>query len=143
MTALKAYTDIEQSKKLAEILPLESADMEYILEQWIDEKTHRHKEGYCEFPVVKVDDDCPLQPITLPCWSLAALLESIPQEIFDGEYIIKYTINIREGSNNRWVLTYDHYENINHSYHGLSSDADKLVDACYEMILKLRKLKLL
>ena len=29
MAALKSYTDIEQSKKLAEILPLESADMFY------------------------------------------------------------------------------------------------------------------
>lgn len=26
---MKSYTDIEQSKKLAEILPLESADMHY------------------------------------------------------------------------------------------------------------------
>lgn len=27
---MKSYTDIEQSKKLAKILPLESADMEYL-----------------------------------------------------------------------------------------------------------------
>ena len=27
MTTIKSYTDISQSKKLAEILPLESADM--------------------------------------------------------------------------------------------------------------------
>ena len=26
---MKSYTDLEQSKKLAEILPLESADMSY------------------------------------------------------------------------------------------------------------------
>ena len=30
MTAIKSYTDIEQSRKLAEILPLESADYHYI-----------------------------------------------------------------------------------------------------------------
>lgn len=78
---MKAYTDLEQSKKLAEILPIESADMEYLLEQWIDEKTYRHKEEYYEIPVVKVDDDCPLQPITLPCWSLAALLEAIREKV--------------------------------------------------------------
>ena len=29
MKTLKAYTDLEQSKKLAKILPLESADMHY------------------------------------------------------------------------------------------------------------------
>ena len=34
----KAFTTLKQSKKLMEILPIESADMEYILEQWVDEK---------------------------------------------------------------------------------------------------------
>lgn len=29
MATIKAYTDLEQSKKLAEILPVESADMYY------------------------------------------------------------------------------------------------------------------
>ena len=29
MATIKAYTDLSQSKKLAEILPLESADMNY------------------------------------------------------------------------------------------------------------------
>lgn len=132
MTTLKAYTDLEQSEKLAEILPLESADMHYIIM------------GDDEYPqsMVGLGEYIGVLP-TIPCWSLAALLESIPQEIFDGEYIIKYTINIREGSNNRWVLTYDHYENENHPYYGLSSDADNLVDACYEMILKLHEQNLL
>jgi len=30
MATIKAFTDLEQSKKLAEILPSESADMEYL-----------------------------------------------------------------------------------------------------------------
>ena len=30
MATFKSYTDIEQAKKLAEILPLESADMYYM-----------------------------------------------------------------------------------------------------------------
>lgn len=81
---MKSYTDISQSKRLAEILPLESSDMEYLLEHWIDEKTGRHKEEYYEIPVVKVDDDCPLQQITLPCWSLAALLGVLPSRLFDS-----------------------------------------------------------
>lgn len=29
MATIKSYTDLEQSKKLAEILPIESADMHY------------------------------------------------------------------------------------------------------------------
>lgn len=126
---MKSYTDINQSKKLAEILPIESADLSYL------SKDGRGIEFF-EEPVVNdgtwEDDD-------IPCWSLAALLDIIPQEIFDGEYVI----NITEGIDNRWVLTYDHYENRNHSYYGLSTGADNLVDVCYEMIIKLKERNLL
>lgn len=126
---MKSYTDINQSKKLAEILPIESTDLSYL------SKDGRGIEFF-EEPVVNdgtwEDDD-------IPCWSLAALLDIIPQEIFDGEYVI----NITEGIDNRWVLTYDHYENRNHSYYGLSTGADNLVDVCYEMIIKLKERNLL
>ncbi len=125
MAIIKAYSDLEQSKKLAEILPLESADMK-ILSFGIDIKRR----------VVPIDDIAVLnREDEIPCWSLAALLNIIPQEIFDGEYII----NITEGCDNRWVLTYDHYENRNHSYYSLSIGSDNLVDACYEMIILLSK----
>lgn len=61
---MKAYTDIEQSKKLAEILPIESADMRYSplgdnLHPWIWTDTFLEKDA-------------------VPCWSLAALLDVIP-----------------------------------------------------------------
>jgi len=127
MATIKSFTDLQQSKKLAEILPLKSADNYY---SWHDERYY------------VVNKDCPY-PYSLkekiPCWSLAALLEAIPQEIFDGEYII----NITEGLNNKWILTYDHYENRNHSYYGLSTGADNLIDACVAMIEKLHELKML
>ena len=120
---MKSYTDLEQSKKLAEILPLESADMCYPLPYEEGDKPLLEQGGFG----------------STPCWSLAALFDVIPQEILNGEYII----NITEGYDNRWILTYDHCENRHHSYYGLSTGADNLVDACYEMILKLNELKLL
>lgn len=126
---MKAYTSLEQSKKLIEILPIESADMCYL------SKDNRGIEFFEEAVVsdgTREDND-------IPCWSLAALLNVIPQEIFDGEYII----NITEGLNNRWILTYDSWEHREHSYYRLSSGADNLVDACFEMIIKLKKLNLL
>lgn len=131
---MKSYTDLEQSKKLAEILPTESADMYYCYGMDINTK----KWDYDIAPTIidtsnKIDDD------DIPCWSFAALFDVIPQEIFDGEYVI----NITEGIDNRWVLTYDHYENRNHSYYGLSTGADNLIDACYEMIIKLHEQKML
>ena len=129
---MKAYTNIEQSKKLAEILPLESADMCFVNDGTsikIDANPYNVRKLMWKDYVHEV----------IPCWSLAALLDVIPQEIFDGEYVI----NITEGCDNRWILTYDHRENRHHSYYGLSSGDDNLVDACYEMILKLYEQKLL
>lgn len=125
---MKAETDLKQSKKLAEgILPIESADKywwssgkRYYIES-MDDGDFNEKEGH------------------IRAWSLAALLDAIPQEIFDGEYII----NITGGLDYKWVITYDSYNHRDHSYYGISASADDLIDACYEIILKLHERKLL
>ena len=132
---MKAYTDLEQSRILAEILPFESADMHYATWTILDgDFIVSPNQGST---IEDLQEDYGEQII--PCWSLAALLSVIPQEIFDGEYVI----NITEGCDDRWILTYDHHENRNHSYYSLSCGADTLIDACYEMILKLNELKML
>lgn len=67
---MKAFTDIEQSQKLAEILPLESADMCYdndgtaIKVQLVPYE--EAKERWWDYGKVT------------PCWSLAALLAQMP-----------------------------------------------------------------
>ena len=106
---MKSYTDIEQSKKLAEILPIESADMFY-------------RDNGRD---VKLMWEHNAQKVTSPCWSLAALLGFIPNYKLSSE----------------------------HNYHTCTAETsfgeetvgwfDSPVDACYEMILKLKKLKLL
>ena len=131
---MKSYTDIEQSKKLAEILPLESADMEYLLEQWIDEKTGRHKEEFYEIPVVKVDDD-PFQPITLDCWSLSALLDILPHCIDDRYDLVSGKLSDNKG----WYVMYDDVDHFTRFYVTQSD----LIDACVEMILRLHEEKLI
>ena len=128
MATIKSYTELSQSKVLAEILPLESADM-----WWAWHSSPLSEGHYSDFPMF-------CKPIcnpdeSVPCWSLASLLGVIPQEIFDGEYII----NITEGIDNKWIITYDHRENRNHSYYGLSTGADNLVDACTDIIIKLKE----
>lgn len=65
---MKAYTDLEQSKRLAKILPIESADMRYA--PFGD--THP---WFC--------DDCLIEKGASPCWSLAALLNILPETIED------------------------------------------------------------
>lgn len=60
---MKNYTDLEESKKLAGILPLESADMYYI-----------YNIPYAIPYKNRID-------VAKPCWSLAALLDVIPKEV--------------------------------------------------------------
>lgn len=69
MATIKSYTDIEQSRKLAKFLPIESADMYYDrggLPSLIDK--------YVTHESIKNDKYHHL----IPCWSLAALLKLIP-----------------------------------------------------------------
>ena len=122
MATIKSYTDIEQSKKLAEILPLESADMFYRTDGSV-KLMWEHLKNI---------------PVTTPSWSLAALLDALPQEILEGEFVI----NITEGLDNKWIITYDHIDNVNHSFYGLSTGADNLVDACVDLLTKLKDRKM-
>ena len=115
MATFKSYTDIEQAKKLAEILPLESADMYYmetspnnytvsILQRLERDMLHNQAEHYKMFP----------------CWSLAALLNVLPSATLDSSDDHHYRIHCM-GRYTEWY--------------------DNAIDACYEMILKLHELK--
>ena len=122
---MKSYTDIEQSKKLAEFLPLESADMYYAGHQsiinpkeWEYGDTPKIRGKYISF------DD---KRIFYPCWSLAALLGVVPylslHKTFSGWRCDSYN---KEGTSCI-----------------LGEPLDNPVDACYEMIIKLHEQKLL
>lgn len=69
MTTIKSYTDLDQSRKLAEFLPLESADGFYAENVIITEPFITYLNGERNIPAYKG---------AIPCWSLAALLELIP-----------------------------------------------------------------
>ena len=103
---IKSYTDILQSRKLAEILPLESADMFY-RDNGID---------------VKLMWEHIAQKVTTPCWSLAALLNILPSATLDSSD--------------------EHYYRL-HSNEKFTEWHDNPIDACYEMILKLKEKNLL
>jgi len=114
---MKSYTDIEQSKKLAEILPIESADM-YYRNNGIDAKLMWEHNT----PEVKY-----------PCWSLAVLLSILPDSIYN---------NTNEFSQLEFSKRSVAYHDMNDGIK-VGSIKDNLVDACYEMIIKLHKLNLL
>ncbi len=132
---MKGYTDLEQSKKLAEILPKESADMCYI------------KHASSNNPAWRFDNDIPPMilgdvPIneitaeTLPCWSLPALLDVIPKHIKD------YNVLRIDISDNDFAVWYDGIGcGVNDDLPNITADSS--VDACVEMIIKLNELKML
>ena len=130
MTAIKSFTNIPQSKKLAEILPLESADM------WYQHTGFSIKDGSEKslyFPMVirdyKSDED-------IPCWSLAALLDIIPKHIKD------YNVLRIDISEKDFAIWYDEVGfGVNNDLPDIT--ADNPVDACYEFVLKLNELNLL
>ncbi len=107
---MKSYTDLNQSRKLAEILPLESADMRFCFSHTLSGRTIGH------YPMIGREPSLG----TIPCWSLAALLSVLPnyqlQTQDDG-------IGILCSCNGKFnIIT-----------------ADNPVDTCYEMILQLKK----
>ena len=86
---MKSYTNLEQSKKLAEILPIETADMcyKYVLPK--SDKIHHVPEIGNPIDLLKWYNkgytfNGKKEPITLneycvPCWSLSALLNVLPK----------------------------------------------------------------
>lgn len=125
MAIIKAYTDLEQSKKLSEILPLESADMRY-------HTISKYNPYPCDEIVYMIDFGKPSGD-DIPCWSLAVLLDILPESICDNTY---------EYSQLEFSKISVAYHDINDRVK-VGSIKDNLVDACYELILKLNELNLL
>ena len=133
MTTIKSFTDLEQSKKLAKILPLKSADAFY---PW--------RELMKDYDSIYVPEKMLMSDLAeddIPCWSLAALLGVLP--VIIGNVLSKNALRLRidksETDFNIW------YENIDTAMVEEGFDIIKTnpIDACVEMIEKLHKLNLL
>lgn len=109
---MKSYTDINQSKKLAEILPIDSADMCYRIVAYNPNDAHVYQ-PYCFVGTLESD---------IPAWSLAALLNVLPSSTLDSSD--------------------DHHYRL-HSMERFTEWHDNPIDACYEMIMKLKEKNLL
>lgn len=128
---MKAYTDLEQSKKLAKILPRENADMHY---------ERVYFEGKQSDWFVKLGTPIKSDDI-IPCWSLAALLDVLDYEIVN-KVGISYFLNIYK-EYNQYQLCYRYELDDIGEYDIWTDSYDEFVDACYEMILKLKENNLL
>lgn len=121
MATIKSCTDIDQSRKLADILSPESADMCYkcIEDDPYDVVLCPYSEWKEEYKGLLVNKEVDV----IPCWSLTALLEVLPNE----NMLVKTT------DSEYYCLAKDimtkHYNNP--------------IDACYEMVLELKRKELL
>jgi hypothetical protein len=124
---MKSYTDIEQSKKLAEILPIESADMCYIKHSSSDNPNWEFNEDFPPMILGNVHIN-EITAETLPCWSLAALLAVLP--------LIDFIRPILIGTPKTLYKCMYNDDLKSHAY-------DNPVDACVAMIICLNESNLL
>lgn len=117
---MKSYTDIEQSKKLAEILPLESADMFLAMNGTLPVMSK-----YIDDGLVTADETA------IPCWSLAALMELIPDIIED------YVLRIDKADSKYFIW----YDKIGKGWSGaiVHPSSENFIDAAFEMIVWLKE----
>lgn len=120
---MKSFTDLKQSKKLAEILPFESADMGWYYSR--DPNAARNQ----MWLGTKAEN------ADIPCWSLAALLGVLPSVIKRNDKRMFLTLE-KAGAYNLYYKSNDRLDEL------LETDFEP-VDACYEMILKLNEQKLI
>lgn len=134
MATIKSFTSLEQSKKLAEILPLESADMvspfrhtkndEYIPEYVVSRNYIEVYNEMMKLPGMEKKDVCQL---IQPAWSLATLLS-----------VLDFP-SLTQNKEDEWEVCVP-----NHQSDGYTEVlASNPIDACYEMILKLKERNLI
>ena len=119
---MKTYTDLEQSHKLAEILPLESADMYYFLDPTPAGNIYHLTLQRIDFGIKNLPH---YDKGDIPCWSLTALLSVLPREtrLLKSATDDTYHCDCPKSNVDEW------FENP--------------VDACVDMIEKLHEQKIL
>ena len=139
---MKSYTDLEQSKKLTEILSTESADTIWDLTN-------------PDLPTIRAipyeDSDYRNKYLNImPCWSLAALMDLLPSKFTEkGKYSeTTYSIKIRKYALTEDVdiyqIAYGNYrwhEDESCSWSDMINTGEKenLIDAVFQMICWLKE----
>lgn len=143
---MKSYTNLEQSKKLAEILPIDSVDMYYCYGMDI----HTKEWSFDSTPTI-IDNSNQIDVhADIPCWSLAALINILPSEFTEkGKYSeTTYDIRIRKHTLiedlDLYQIAYGNYifyEDGSPSWKDMINTGEKenLIDAAFQMIIWLKE----
>lgn len=125
---MKSYTDIEQSKVLAKILPIESADMWWNFYSVTTDNTTPQ--------IIHIDTpwvgsfNWNNEPDNIPCWSLGTLLNVLPYPQLSKDKL---------GSGKEGWIVSVYPDNCRSDSHWHNNP----IDACVEMIINLKEQKLL
>ena len=131
MATIKAFTDISQSKVLAKILPIESADMAYLI--YKDDGHVVNKSPYVMDGTEVRGDDGLFNYVD--CWSLAALINVLKPHLRRFEISVRVDKNYNVFAANE-VFRYFNYDDKPEGF-------DNLIDACVTIIEKLYEQNLL
>ena len=115
---MKTNSDFEQSKMLAEFLPVESADLMFVHTTDLEGNEHYDIDFRNNQPLFEGD---------IPCWSLAALLDIIPMVCLDN-----FFDDTTKSKKWNCLFTETHHP-LEAAYY------DNPVDACVNMIFRLKK----
>ena len=128
----KICTDINQSKQLAKILPIESADMFWLVTS--EPRLHVLTEPLSNYDRWE----------HYPAWSLSALLDVLPNNKKESSTLSRGGWKIEPIEYiDKWFCEYEDEVDEDSPCKSFSVSADNPVDACYEMIVKLRERNLL
>lgn len=140
---MKAFTDIEQSKKLAEILLLESADMHY------NNASTKGTDYVGTYRAELMDYNTAKEVMSIivnaafeiiPCWSLAALIGVLPRYLKYTEgrcplNLLTLDFENPHRKDHCWIVGYwdydEEYETFNFQ---IEAREDEIIDACVELI---------
>ncbi len=136
---MKNCTDLEQSKKLAEFLSIDSADMYYFLDPTPAGNIYhltmqRVDVGIKNFPRYDEGD--------IPCWTVSAIIELLPYDI-KGHNLAIYKSYCPNKKTFAYELSYEGDFSDYELSILVSTSSIELIDACVEMIIKLNELNLL
>ena len=127
---VKSYTDLEQSKMLAQILPRTSADL-YWGRDLDDDRWYIKVGPYSNLKFMAFGPDP--DTLAIPAWSLAELFDALPKTIY------QYSKNMGYFDNSY----YCEYLNEDGENVGFRTTADNLLDTVFKMIILLKEKGLL
>jgi len=136
---MKSYTDIEQSKILSKVLPLNSADNVMV--------SFGDRDGVKTVVMPFETLDAIKTPfsdvkVVIPCWTLTALISVLPFHLIINNQ--RYAFSMHKGLNKDGETYMIRYNVFNTNVCIYSTDYyNSPIDACVEMIIKLKENKLI